>query len=201
MATLKTHCSHGHEYTADNTYFSKQGHRICRACKLRSVAASHARNHIYYTPIKERFWSLVEKGDSCWLYTADPSQRYPRVPISKTKSIKASRFSYELTHGTIATNMLVCHTCDTPRCVNPAHLFLGTHADNARDKISKGRGHEQGKTHCKNGHEFTPENTRMVRGKHRACRICLSAQSNGNKARNQANNRRRLKAAKQANPL
>lgn len=175
----KTHCKRGHAFTPENTIRERNGSR-CRTCKN---DRQRAKAPLPSLSMVELFWSRVEKSDGCWTYAADPRQRYPRVHITHTTTVKASRFSYELAFGAIPGGLLVCHKCDTPRCVNPAHLFLGTASDNMQDKIKKGRGHEQLKTHCKNGHEFTPENTRMVRGIHRGCRICLRLQSNSNKAR------------------
>lgn len=55
------------------------------------------------------------------------------------KTILAHRAAWELTFGTIPTGLLVCHHCDNKLCTNPQHLFLGTHADNNRDCIRKGR--------------------------------------------------------------
>ena len=89
---------------------------------------------------------------------------------------KAHRYAWGQKHGPIPEGMHVCHKCDNPPCVNPLHLFLGTAKDNARDKIRKGREKGGGatnraKTHCINGHEFTPENTMTVQG-FRRCRAC-----------------------------
>lgn len=54
--------------------------------------------------------------------------------------MRAHRFAWEITFGPVPAGMIVCHHCDTPACVNPSHLFLGTHEDNAQDRERKGRG-------------------------------------------------------------
>lgn len=55
------------------------------------------------------------------------------------KKVLAHRASYEVFKGDFDKNLLVCHSCDNPSCVNPDHLFLGTNKDNVDDCISKGR--------------------------------------------------------------
>jgi hypothetical protein len=86
-----------------------------------------------------RFWSKVEKLDSgCWKYTGCCGEDGHGRFQFKNRSVCAHRFSWELAHGKPAED-LVLHRCDFPACVNPAHLFGGSHADNVADRVAKGR--------------------------------------------------------------
>lgn len=128
-------------------------------------------------PIAERFWPKVDvRGhEECWEWTASRKERGYGVfsrPGHNNGALKAHRVSWELANGPIPDGLCVLHRCDNPPCVNPAHLFLGTIADNNRDMSLKGRVVGQNKTHCKYGHEYTAENTgRTARGG-RYCRTC-----------------------------
>jgi flavin-binding protein dodecin len=89
-----------------------------------------------------RFWSYVNKTDSCWLWTGGLSSNgYGHFTVLKPqrKAYRAHRFVYESIYGEIPAGRFVCHKCDTPACVRPDHLFLGTPQDNMDDKIRKGR--------------------------------------------------------------
>lgn len=85
---------------------------------------------------------VAENG--CWIWTAAKSgtgygRLYPGYGGQGFK-VAAHRFSYEHFKGKIPEGMFVCHTCDNRLCVNPAHLFVGSHTDNMNDMHSKGRG-------------------------------------------------------------
>lgn len=74
----------------------------------------------------------------------------------------AHRVSYETHIGPIPPGMLVCHHCDRPACINPAHLFIGTHKDNVADMMAKGRDRFRGGRRPWNA-KFTPEQIRRIR--------------------------------------
>lgn len=95
--------------------------------------------------LEERFWAKVDKSPrptGCWEWTGSTdADGYGRLRLGTREAgvAKTHRLSWELAHGHIPDGLLVCHSCDNPRCVNPAHLFLGTIKDNVVDSVSKGR--------------------------------------------------------------
>lgn len=151
----------------------------------------------YEKSIAERFWEKVDKrgAEECWKWQAgtrgNGAHRYGRFWTGK-RFVSAHRFSYELANGHIPETVDprdngVCHRCDNPLCVNPGHLYLGTHADNMRDTKIRNR---RRKTTCKRGHDMTPENTYVSRTGARDCRKCHSERQRAHRA-NIIDNQRR----------
>lgn len=102
------------------------------------------RNEKSGSTIKERllYYSVPEPNTGCWLWTAATFSgkygSYGAIRV-KNKLSKAHRVSYQTFVGPIPSGLSVCHRCDTPECINPDHLFVGTKKDNSLDMMKKGR--------------------------------------------------------------
>lgn len=111
--------------------------------------------------------SALQQDTGCILWTAWKNNRgYGVVGLPLGKKAYAHRISYELTNGPIPEGMSVCHRCDTQACINPAHLFVGTHQENMRDSAAKGRA-KQPKPRLGTAHHlaaFTVDQVRLIRG-------------------------------------
>ena len=142
----------------------------------------------------ERFWSRVRKSDGCWLWTGRVNDKgYGMFDGASSEHGKCSRLAHRLSY-LLATGVMppvlmeVCHRCDVPGCVNPKHLFLGTHRDNMYDSIRKGRFRLQSantdKKACVAGHDLS---LARVDGRGwRQCRECRRLRQIANRAKARA---------------
>lgn len=92
-----------------------------------------------------RFGQKIHKTSTCWLWTASCFQSgYGQLALGRNaqgrqRVVYAHRVSYVLTHGDIPAGAILLHSCDTPACVNPAHLRLGNQRENLREAAARGR--------------------------------------------------------------
>lgn len=131
-------------------------------------------------PLKEKILDgcIPEPNSGCWLWLKSTRYfGYGSVGIGSMTdgtraSVPAHRASFEAFVRPIRPGEVIRHKCDVPSCVNPDHLLAGTHADNVADKMLRGRHHYTKRTHCKNGHPFSSENTRKRTDGGRRCLTC-----------------------------
>lgn len=126
----------------------------------------------YKHPIvtKENILTLTTTNDrGCLEWTGSRNGNgYGNARFNK-RNYPAHKLVYMLLNGSISKGLYVCHKCDNPPCINPAHLFLATHAENMHDRDKKGRGKLPDNTGIKNGMaKLTPEKVREIRALHPA---------------------------------
>ena len=129
-----------------------------------------------YTPKTiDRFWSKVDCSGDCWLWKHSTFHNgYGQFKVQE-RNLRAHRVAWEITHGGIPDGLFVLHSCDNPRCCNPAHLRLGTHRENMADMQRKGRA----AAGDQNGSRLYPD--RLIRGDaHPARRIAGWSQGERN---------------------
>lgn len=128
--------------------------RICASCERCASAFTmwrheHANGrrycsracHYARTPDSElaRFWTYVERGANCWMWTGTIAHAGHGKFWCRGKSVHAHRFAYVSLIGAVEADKCVLHRCDNPRCVRPDHLFVGDRGVNNRDRHAKGR--------------------------------------------------------------
>lgn len=126
-------------------------------------------NQLGDSRLPERFWQKIEATESgCWQWTG-LIDRYGYAKSSR--NARGHRVAFEALSGPIPEGLQLDHLCRNRACVNPAHLEPVTQAENAR------RSAAAVKTHCVNGHPYTPENTYLrpagADGGRRDCRACI----------------------------
>lgn len=97
--------------------------------------------HPYPLPVWwGRFWHHVDKGPiaECWNWTASTRKGYGRIRVGANRQVSAHRLIMTHEFGHLPSGAVVRHQCDNPRCVNPTHLWLGSHRDNMADKKARG---------------------------------------------------------------
>ena len=118
------------------------------------------------------FWDNVERTATCWLWQGPTTQNGYGLSTRSDRTIVAHRRAYLELVGPIPDGLQLDHLCRVRNCVRPDHLEPVTPAENwKRSKANQPWLVNALKTHCKRGHEFTPDNI-YWRGHHRECRTC-----------------------------
>lgn len=132
---FRCRCDCGRETEVVRQYIGKSQSCGCQRIRIKTARERKVRGH----PL-ERY--VPEPNTGCWLWLSGTNNGYGILSLYEVygrRTVLAHRASWEFHRGPIPEGLCVLHRCDTPPCINPAHLFLGTIADNTHDMIAKGR--------------------------------------------------------------
>ena len=159
----------------------KAVHEPWRCCSRRCaydqiVARRHART---LAQLEAKFWARVDRSggpDACWLWLgARLPKGYGVLSVNGVHS-SAHRFAFTYAHGAIPEGLWVLHRCDTPECVNPAHLYAGSPRQNSADMVARGRATKVGRPGEENpAAKITDADVRMIRARYAAGGTTLAA--------------------------
>lgn len=140
--------------------------------------------------LPRRFWkkAIPEPNTGCWIWTGSTNQGYGRLKF-RGKRLYAHRWAYERIFGRVPSGLVSDHLCRVRCCVNPAHIELVSDVENIRrgfrDRRRLGIFGKVTSSHCRKGHELSPENTLVAAG-YRRCRKCVNANHRKSRARKRA---------------
>ena len=166
------------------------GLNVRHTCQYKAcVNPEHLELEPQLTPLESLMSKVIILPSGCWQWTGSLNNKgYGRVSVNGRRRL-AHRVSYEIHNGSIPETLEIDHICHDPKicllgdkcphrgCVNPNHLILSTHARNCSAERATGLGAvaanaaSRARTHCKRGHEFTADNTR-IKGTARNCKEC-----------------------------
>lgn len=135
-------------------------------CYSRRIYCGNECHRLYFHSQEQRlarFWAQVQKTEGCWLWVGWVMSSGYGETCQANKRILAHRLSWKIANGEIPKGQLVLHKCDTPLCMRPSHLFLGTDADNTADKRAKDR-HARGERSNRN--KLTDDIVRQIKAEY-----------------------------------
>lgn len=119
----------------------------------------------------------VIQENGCWEWVGSKSRGYGSMNWRGRSGVRAHRITYEIAKGPIPAGLCLDHLCRNTSCVNPDHLEAVTHRENVLRGAGTPARHAK-QTHCREGHEFTPENTYRFPTGQRRCRTCTRHKAN-----------------------
>lgn len=131
-------------YNGCSSNFSERKSSVEKSVEWGTERPSYLTTADIPAQVLSRFHTFVNITPTCWLWTASVDQDgYGQLARPHRSPIKAHRLAWVMAHGPIASSQHVLHRCDTPRCINPLHLFLGNQDANMKDAAVKGRLHTE----------------------------------------------------------